>query len=395
MFRAARLIAAKDLRLRVRDRSFFIMGILAPLALSFIFSVTFGSALEDSGLDLTFGLVDEDGSDASQSFEGLLEGLAADDFMALERFDGAGPASEAVEDGAIHAYFLVPAGFGSSLEGSGAPTIEVIGGVDSPTATSVAAAIARQFGTGVDAARLAVVTSASILGEVPSPELLDRFETDPATAAFTFAIADVSAETRQLDGITYLTAGMAVFFMFFTVQSGVIGLLEEGRDGTLPRLMAAPIRRTAIIGGKAIFSFGLGVIALGALVVASTLFMGAQWGHPLGVAILVAAVVFSGVALMGIVAGVARSPEGAENTATIIAVLLGLLGGVFFPIGQGEGLLSMLTIATPHHWFLRGLGDLAGGAQWTAVLPAAGVLVAFGLIAGAVSWVVLNRKLAP
>lgn len=390
---ATRLVAAKDFRLRTRDRSFFVMAILAPLVLAFIFNAIFGSALQAEGFDMTFGLVDEDGSAASAGLEGLLEDLAAEEVLFLERFADGDEASAAVEGGDIQAYLLVPAGFGAAVEGTGSPTIEIVGDIDSQTATSIAAAIARQFGTGVDAARLAVVTSASILGVPPTADLVDRLETDPATAAFTSIMADVSAETRQLDGTTHLAAGMAIFFMFFTVQSGVIGLLEEQRDGTLQRLLAAPIRRAAVVGGKALLSFGLGVIALGVLVVASSLLMGAEWGHPLGVAVLTMAAVFSGVALMSVVAGVARSPEGAENMGSIIAVILGMLGGVFFPIGQGEGILSILTQATPHHWFLRGLGDLAGGAPWTAALPSAAVLVALGIVAGASGWMALNRRL--
>ena len=39
---AATRIAGKDLKLRVRDRSAFIMGIVTPLALAYIFHLVFG-----------------------------------------------------------------------------------------------------------------------------------------------------------------------------------------------------------------------------------------------------------------------------------------------------------------------------------------------------------------
>ena len=69
----------------------------------------------------------------------------------------------------------------------------------------------------------------------------------------------VVPEDRQLDPVSYLAAGMAVFFLFFIVQYGVTGLLEERQQGTLPRLMAAPIPVAAIHVGK----------AMGATVIAS------------------------------------------------------------------------------------------------------------------------------
>ena len=63
---------------------------------------------------------------------------------------------------------------------------------------------------------------------------------------------------------------MAVFFLFFTVQFGVTGLLEERNDGTLARLLAAPISRAAILFGKLLTSFALGVISMTVLVAATT-----------------------------------------------------------------------------------------------------------------------------
>ncbi len=103
--------------------------------------------------------------------------------------------------------------------------------------------------------------------------------------------------------------------------------------------------------------------------------MGAIWGPPLGVTLLVLAGVFSAVAIMGLVGSVAKTPEGAGNLASIVAVILGMLGGTFFPVGQGDDLLSKLTYLTPHAWFLRGLANISGGAEWTAALPAVAALL--------------------
>ena len=96
---------------------------------------------------------------------------------------------------------------------------------------------------------------------------------------------------------------------------------------------------------------------------------------------------------MGLVAAVAKSPEGAGNLASIIAVTLGMLGGVFFPVGQGDDLLSRLSFLTPHAWFMRGLGDLANGAEWTAALPATGAILVFSVVSGTVAWMKLRRRM--
>jgi mono/diheme cytochrome c family protein len=47
-----------------------------------------------------------------------------------------------------------------------------------------------------------------------------------------------------------------------------------------------------------------------------------------------------------------------------------LLGGSFFPLSQAGGPAAIVSLASPHAWFLRGLGELAGGGGPATVLPA-------------------------
>lgn len=385
-------IAGKDLKLRIRDRSALIIGIVAPLALAFIFNLVFGGAVSGSGLGLEFGVVDADGSEISGAFVAVLEDAEEAGVLSLERFEARPEAHASVESDAIDAYFLIPDGLGESVLSNRGEVIEVVGSVNSPTSTQVAVSFAEQFSTSLGAGQLAVATAADMAGVPVTGEFVAGLSQDPATAARSFALDDRSAETRQLDATTFFAAGMAVFFLFFTVQIGVTGLLDERRDGTLARLMAAPINRVSIIAGKGIVAFLLGLLSMTVLVIATSLLMGADWGSPLGVAILVVTGVLSAVGIMGIVAAFARTPEGAGNLGSIVAVILGMLGGTFFPIGTTGGLLANLTFLTPHAWFMRGLGDLSSGAPWTNALPSAGAIAVFAVLTGGVAWVALRRR---
>lgn len=384
--KAAARIAVKDLRLRLRDRSAIIIGIIAPLALAVIFYFVFGSAFDQSGgLDLEYGVVDLDQSVISASLVEVLEEAEGEGILSVDRYTD--PASAEAEVGeSIDAFILIPAGFAESVTTGGSPVLEVVGHIDAQTSTLIAASIARQFATGVESGLLALTTAQSFTGGPPSG--------DPSTAAFSYQLVDVAADTRQLNMATYFSAGMSMFFLFFTVQFGVLGLLEEDRQGTLSRLLAAPIRRRSVVVGKALLAFLLGVIAMGVLAVATQFIIpGANWGAPLGVAILIVTGVLSAVGIMGLVAAMARTPDSAGNIGSIIAVILGMLGGVFFQVGTGEDLLSNLTLITPHAWFMRGLGDLAGGGVWTEALPSAAAMLVFALVTGTVGWVLVNRKL--
>lgn len=384
-------IAAKDLKLRLRDRSAIIIGIIAPLALAFIFKFVFGAAFE-LNLDLDYGLVDLDGTEISQGLGQVLEQVEDEGILTIETYQSSDEAEQAVTDGDIDAFILIEQGFGAAVTTNSAASIAVIGDVDAPTSTQIAESIASQYATGVEAAQVAIATTATVAGATPDQEFFASLSQDPAEAAFSFALEDVTTATRQLDSTTYFAAGMAVFFLFFTVQFGVLGLLEEEREGTLARLQAAPISRTSIVVGKALLSFVLGVISMTVLVVATQFLLGASWGHPLGVALLVIAGVLAAVGIMGLVASVAKTPEGAGNLGAIIAVLFGMLGGVFFQLGTGDDFLSRLTYITPHAWFMDGLANLADGASWTAALPAVGAILLFALVTGSIAWIFLGRR---
>jgi ABC-2 type transport system permease protein len=392
--RTATLIAVKDLKLRLRDRSALIIGIVAPLSLAFILNLVFGSAFDlTEGLGIEYGFVDLDRSEISMSFASVLEQIESEGLFELEAFADVETADTEVESGDLDSYFLLEPGFGQAISANAPATIKVVGNVDSPTSTQIATSIANQFATGIEAAQLAVATTSQVTSTPVSPEFFSSLNGDPQSAAFSYQLADISTATRQLDATTYMAAGMAVFFLFFTVGFGVLGLLEEERQGTLTRLMAAPISRASIVGGKAILAFLLGIISMFVLVVATSVLMGATWGAPLGVALLVTAGVLSAVGIIGLVAAVAKTPEGAGNIGSIIAVILGMLGGVFFQIGQSGDILSRLTYITPHAWFMRGLADLADGAPWTSALPSVGAIFVFALVTGVLSWLLLVRRL--
>jgi len=132
------------------------------------------------------------------------------------------------------------------------------------------------------------------------------------------------------------------------------------------------------------------------LAVATTLLIGAKWGNPLGVAILMIAGVLAALGIMAVVAVVAKTPEQASNWQSIIAVVLGLLGGTFFPLSQGPRLLATLSKLTPHAWFMQGLGDISSGAGLVAVVAPTLAMLAFFVVTLALAiWFGRERVLAP
>ena len=376
MLRAATVILRKDLRLRLRDRSVLLFAFVIPLALTFVFSQLFPTQ-ED--FELTAGVVDLDGDDVAAGFtQGVVAALVDDGLVDATTFEDEAGARAAVEDGDIAAAWILPAGFSADVSAGDGGEIRVLVNPDRALSAEVARGIADGYRAELDRISLVVATSATAAQGALSGSQLEEIAELAVVQTPAVSTTELIAPDQQLDPTSYLAAGMAVFFLFFTVTFGITGFLEERQQGTLQRLLAAPIGIGTVHLGKAMGAFVLGIVSMTVLAIASATMLDASWGDPVGVAVLIVAGVISALGVMAFVGSFARTAEQAGNLQSIVALVFGLAGGVFFPIGAGT--LGQLALVSPHGWFLRGLGDLVGSDSWTAVLPATAALVAFGVV---------------
>ena len=382
--RAAVLISLKDLKARLRDWSALLFAIVVPLGLAFIFSLIFSGL---SGKAISLGVVNADrGVVAQQFISNVLGPAGRTGLIAVHREATVARARALAASGTLNAVIVIPAGFSARVVADRPAAMQVIGNADAPISAEIARSIAERYTAGLVRVRLSIATVVHGGGShaMPSAGRLRVLAARADAAEAPVAVADVSAKTKQLDQKSFFAAGMAVFFLFFTVSFGVTSLLEERNDGTLARLLAAPISRASILGGKLLTSFLLGVISMAVLVAATSVLFGASWGNPAGVAVLVVAAVLAAMGIMALIATFAKNAEQANMWQTVVAVVLGLLGGTFFSVSQAPGVLSRLTFVAPQAWFLRGLGDLRGGGVSAVWVPALAML-AFAVVAGGVA----------
>ncbi len=379
------IIAGKDLRQRLRDRSALTTALVVPLVLASIFGLIFHNAISGQ-ITFKFGLVAQDHGRVAQAFiQDALVPLQRSGLIKIQRQPTVAAGRDAAGRDRVAATFVLPRGMSTPPPGAGRyPGPIVIGSVDASIGTQVAQSIAGAFADHVDAV-LTTVTAAQRASVTPS---LSAASVQP------ISIANVSTRNRQLDAGTFYAAGMAVFFLFFTVQFGVSSLLEERRDGTLARILAAPIRRSQVLGGKLITSLVLGFASMAVLAVATHFLISAHWGNALGVTLLIAAGVLAATGVMTLVATLARTPEQAQNWQGMVALVLGMLGGTFFPIAQAGGALAALSLATPQAWFMRGIENLAGGAGPGVVLGPVAVILAIAVVTGSLALLRVDKLVA-
>jgi ABC-2 type transport system permease protein len=324
--------------------------------------------VDEEEFTTNFGVANLDGGEVAAGFVQVLRGL---DFVTLRELPSAGRAEALAEAGEVDAAFVIPEGF-SARAGSGrGGELRVITDPNESIGPLIATSLARSFASEIDSIQVAVAT---VLGPgehdpAIAAEVVSRArETSPA------AVVDAdTAESRLFSSTTFYAAGMAVFFVFFTVEFGVRSLLD------------APMRPAWIIGGKALASFIVGLVSMSALVLASAFLLGAEWGDPVGVASLIVSGVLAAMGLTALVATLAKTPAQASGYASTAAVVLGLLGGTFFPLSQGPSFLANLSLIAPQAWMMRGFQDLAAGGAVADALPSVGAVLAFAVVLGGVA----------
>jgi ABC-2 type transport system permease protein len=376
------LITAKDLRQRVRDRSVFLLAIVVPFGLAAIFSVVFGNVEQQSVP--TFAVADQDRGELATAFTGqALAPLERGGVLKLRTARNEEEARALVERGEAAAAYVIPAGFTlNAMRGHPAP-LRVIGNVDARIGTYVARSVGEAFATEVRYVWVALAVKGGF------PGTLQQVAAVPAPVT----LENLAAERRQLSLGESFAAGIAVFFLFFTVRFGFSSILDERRDGTLARLLAAPVPRATIAFGKLLGGILVGVVSMTVLMVAAGLLLGARWGNPVGVGALVVAGVLAATGVMALIATVATTAEQSDNVQSVVAVLLGVLGGVFIPIQQMSGAFATLSLITPHRWFLQGLADLHGdNAPVLALVPTL-ALLGFAVVTVGLAFTRLGRML--
>jgi ABC-2 type transport system permease protein len=251
------------------------------------------------------------------------------------------------------------------------------------------------FGSEVTAVQVGVRAALGATGSAPEPSLLARLAGDALAIPAPIVVSADATADRQASSKTYYGASMAVLFVFFAAQFGVVGLLAERRNGTLARMLASPIGPSTILFGKVLVSLVMAVVSMSVVVIATTFLLGASWGDPLAVAGLVLATAIAATGIATLVVGFARTEEQAGGAIAIVALTLAVLGGSFFPLSQAPEGLAAFSLLTPHAWFIRGINDLAAGGGIGTVALSILVLLSVGAVTGGIGLARARRVVTP
>ena len=179
--------------------------------------------------------------------------------------------------------------------------------------------------------------------------------------------------------------GMMLFFTLFGASTPARSIIDEQRQGTLPRLFTTSTPRSVVLMGKYAAVFLVVILQSIILLAAGRLLFGSHWGAigPVVVLTIAGALVASSLGLLTV--SFAKTPAQAGAGGAGIFVFLGLISGTFTAGVDVGGAYAVVRHFSPLGWLLDGWNHTMFGGSWggivVPVLAALGFAVVFFAIA--------------
>jgi len=358
------------------------------VGLALVFSVVFGAVFGGQSAEskISVGVADLDSSALSASMVQSLQDSGVYSVKMLSKED----LYSAVRQGKASAGVVIPAGFEASLSSGEPLEADIVSLSASGLPTVLAKVLERKVteyllaGAVRGAARsLAMLSSVyvPVQPETLVEQVLDEFRIRPA---LTVEVVDLSAGevSRQSDSSAKPTLGIYVMFTMFTVIFSCGDILKERREGTWLRLMAAPVSRASIVGGKILGAYLVGALQLAVLLFSGWCLRNLDFGPNPPLFLLVIAVFLFVVTGLGIMLStMVKTLPQLGALAPIVIVATCMLGGCYWPLELVPPYMQVIAKFTPQAWAMSAMADVVyHGARFVAVLPNILVLIAFGAL---------------
>ena len=358
-------VMAKDLRVVSQDRTYLISMLIFPVLITFLVASIFSSG--SAGINLPVAVVNQDTGSYGAALTDIMQGIGELD---LAKLDSPVVANEKVAGGNYLAAVVIPADFSQRIDAYQPSEVTVIldpaqvqyGRIISSIVDEVVGSLAIQgeirFG-------IRQVLASMGLDESADPALRQAAQAQSEGVIFTqmsrMGVDDpIQVQKDVLKGrqvftwdnlFTLMLPALTVMFAFFLTAAVSTDLLKEREAGSLRRLIAAPLPRSALIGGK-VLAYTLVVVFQVAVVFGAAVIMGNMTlgSSPLGLIATTLCLGLVATTLGMLIAALSKSIDQAGSISLLLIFVLGYLAGGFSPQAaayRGEGFMAFLSRITP------------------------------------------------
>lgn len=205
---------------------------------------------------------------------------------------------------------------------------------------------------------------------------------------------DDAAEATKTAAQAHAVAGIAVMMLLFGLVACGGTILEEEAGGTLERLRLAPGGARALLGGKFLFTFLIGLMQLVVLFLYGLLIFDLPLLRAPFALFFHSGCVAAAATGFGILFGViCRSRKQLEGLSTLVILVMSALGGSWFPLSQTPEWYQSLGHLTLTAWAMDGYHAIFWYEQGlTDILPEMGILLGIAAATSATAWMLWSKR---
>ena len=371
-------LVLKDLKLFIKDRRAILVTFALPIALATMFAFAFGGAGksndEEKKIDLV--LADEDKSVVSVSLVTKLDSTKEFNVIRAAKDTAEGW----VKKGKLAAVLVLHKGLSDSLDAGHPLPIELkydqareiealmlIGSItgnlmeilgpkiikkrisnsfpdfDTTMFSAIQEQTMKGFEGGGDTSNKSGATS-SKKGKQREPMI-------KATA--------LVAEKENSPGLIQAIAGTSIMMLLFAVVGMGASLLEEKEEGTLKKLLYAPVNPNQILFGKMIYVTLISIVQMVVVFLYANFVFGLDIFHhvtSMVLAILCASYACSSFGVF--LASFARTRQQVQGLSSLIILVMSCIGGSMIPIFMMPAFMQKLSVFSVNYWAIQSFYDI-------------------------------------
>ncbi len=386
-------IAWKDTIIRFASASEWLFFIILPIIFTFVFAGGVPSGDEDNRIRLL--VVDQANTTISQEIISELEKSTSirPDILSLEEAEAQFDSRRAI------AMLIIPAGLDLESIQNGTAQLDfrqLPNNMDASIAERAVQTAIRRVSSVVSAANMAV-DEAKARGAFESAEAEQAYFNQSLEFAKSLqedspervtTIQGNTPDDFDYDPQANVSAGQLITWVFIPLF-GISALFAyERQQGTLRRVLTTPTSKATFLLGTISGQVVMALIQMTLLVVFAFFAFKLNWGNPFAVFLILACSALAAAAI-GTAMGTFIKSEGQATGLSIMAgMMLGMLGGCWFPLELFPPVMQNIAQIFPTTWAMQGLLDLLlRGAGVVEILPEAGMLIVFaGIFFGVGVW---------
>lgn len=392
----------KDIQIFVKDRGALVVAFVLPLIFILVFSYAF-SALGSEEEVLTLHVVNLDPN--GEAAQALVAGLDREAGVETELV-AEGEAQPLLEEGEIERVLVIPQGFSNDVTAGQQVTLRLVNGSDASESQTEAIRLVidgvakdlslqaqliagfQQMGDMMMGApeESRVFTTERIVAQARSQ--FERAQTAPLVAVTKTVPDAILREREEFSPVGLTVPGSTVLFVFLMSGTTALSIFTEKKEGTFRRLMAAPMSRAELLGGKLLPNF-ITVLVQIVVIFATSVFLLPLVGlealslgnDPLALIVLSLLVALCSTSLGVLIVAIARTEGQISGLSNVALWIMGAVSGAFVPQFFLGDLLSTVGKVTPHYWAINAYtGLLVRGQTLADITMELAILAAFTVV---------------